>query len=154
MVTHSSNRQLSQKKLRELMLQMSNSYGFLDRQFLADTGSSFCILEISEKTQKTGNDAGKLKWWILATAPNIDGTNETGYITFDKSPMRDRLFNALLADKDMLPAHNMFLDKVDIQGGKSYYDIKLAEDDNDTCPCTPYSPDALVAIGELENHPF
>lgn len=142
-----TKRQTSQQKLRVLMLQQSNGYGFLDRQFLADTGSELCIIEANVRTQKTGQDAGKEKWWILAVAPNIDGENETGYLTFDRNHNRDRFFSALTSDNDLLPAHNLYIEKIELKGGKSYYDIKLGEDDKETCPCTPYQQNE-------EEHPF
>jgi len=128
------------------------SIEFADRKKLASSQARFCITNCALVTQKDKN----VRWYLtINVRDEQDNVTVTQTLTFDRSPSRDELFEAIQGD---LPQHNCYLELVKIKGGRTFYD--LCQDENDhACLCDPHRHKLEVSstYGKnvaKEDHPF
>ena|SRR5260221_471056 len=135
----------------------ADSSGFVDRKQLAADETKFCIENVKLVTQRDG----KVRWYLTIFYKK-DGELEVATLTFDRSPSRDRLFEAMNEAKDF-PQHNCWVEKKEFRNKTShmlqtFYDLNQ-EKSEIGCPCTDQGTDEdteqdTEQSPDLIEHPF
>ena len=105
---------------------------FIDRKWLAETGTRFCVEAAELFTQRDGNTRWYLTIWVV-----LEDVLEVRKLTFDRTDKRDRGYKKL-NDTHAFPLHSCWVkrDMITIKGGRTQpaYDVQQ-DSDVTTCPC-------------------